>query len=121
MQQGNGANFGPPAEAYAACKMKKAGDSASLVNPQGETVKGKCELEGNQLVLRPSNLKGQSGGKKHGPPPEAYHACIGKSAGSAAQFINRRGETVKGTCAEDNGKMVLRPDSNKGNKAAKQN
>jgi hypothetical protein len=73
------------------------------------------------MVLRPTHPKGQSGVKKHGPPPEAYKACEGKSAGSASQFVNPRGETVKGTCAEDNGKMVLRPDSNKGNKSAKLN
>ena len=116
-----GSNFGPPPAAYAACKVKKAGDSASFVNPKGETITGTCEQEGNQLVLRPDRSKGQPNGKRQGPPPEAYRACEGKSAGSAAQFINRRGETIKGTCAEDNGKMVLRPDSNKGNKSTKIN
>jgi hypothetical protein len=115
-QQG-GPNFGPPPEAYAACKAKKAGDSASLFNPKGETITGTCRQEGNQLVLRPDRSKGQSGGKRQGPPPEAYQACLGKSAGSTSQFVNPRGETVKGRCGEDNGKMVLRPDSNKGNKS----
>jgi hypothetical protein len=117
----SGSNLGPPPAAYAACKIKKAGDSASFVNPKGETITGTCEQEGNQLVLRPDHSKGQPGGKRQGPPPEAYRACEGKSAGSAAQFINRRGETIKGTCTEDNGKMVLRPDSNKGNKSTKIN
>jgi hypothetical protein len=119
--QQDGSNFGPPPEAYAACKAKKAGDSATFVNPKGETITGTCEQEGNQLVLRPDRSTGQSGGKRQGPPPEAYQACEGKSAGSASQFVNPRGETVKGTCAEDNGKMVLRPDSNKGNKSTKIN
>ena len=120
-QQG-GSNFGPPPEAYAACKDKKAGDSATLVNPKGETVTGTCWQEGKQLVLRPTHPKKQSGAKKHGPPPEAYQACEGKGAGSAAQFVNpRRAQPVKGTCVEDNGKVVLRPDSNKGNKSAKLN
>jgi hypothetical protein len=114
-------NFGPPPEAYAACKAKKAGESASVVNPKGETITGTCEQEGDQLVLRPDRSKGYSGGKRQGPPPEAYKACESKSAGSAAQFVNPRGETVKGICAEDNGKMVLRPDSNKGNKSTKLN
>ena len=121
LQQGSIANFGPPPEAYAACKSKKAGDSASLVNPKGETITATCRQEGNQLVLRPTHPKGQSGAKKHDPPPEAYQACKGKSAGSVAQFVNPRGETVKGMCAEDNGIMVIRPDSNKGNKSTKLN
>ena len=116
-----GPRLGPPPEAYAACKTKKVGDTASFVNPRGETVTGKCELEGKQLVLRPDHPKGKSGGKQHGPPPEAYQACLGKSARSVAQFVNPRGETVKGTCAEENGKMVLRPYSNKGNKSTKTN
>jgi len=105
-----GQKFGPPPEAYAACKDKKAGVSASFINPRGETVTGTCEQEGNQLVLRPTNNQGLSGGGHHGPPPEAYTACEGKSSGSTSQFVNPRGETVTGICQEENGKMVLRPD-----------
>jgi hypothetical protein len=108
-----GSKYGPPPEAYAACKAGKAGDTASFVNPKGETITGTCEQEGNQLVLRPDRNKGQSGGKRKGPPPEAYKACEGKSAGSTAQFVNPRGETVVGVCQDENGKMVLRPNSKK--------
>ena len=46
--------------------------------------------------------------------PEAYRACEGKSAGGEAQFVNERGEALKGTCEEEDGKLVLRPYSNKG-------
>jgi heavy metal sensor kinase len=46
---------------------------------------------------------------RRGPPPEAYKACQGKRVGSTAQFVDRRGETVRGTCEEDEGKLVLRP------------
>ena len=120
-QEGNGAfspqggpRMGPPAEAYAACKGKSVGNAATFINPRGETVTGTCVQEGSQLVLRPDNRKGQSGGMRHGPPPEAYKACEGKSAGATAQFINPRGKAVTGTCEEENGKMVLRPNFNKG-------
>jgi hypothetical protein len=111
-QQG-GSKFGPPPEAYAACKSKNAGDSASFTNPRGETITGTCQQDGNQLVLRPNRGQGQSGDKHNGPPLEAYKACEGKSAGSTAQFVNPRGETVIGVCQEENGKMVLRPNSKK--------
>jgi len=45
---------------------------------------------------------------RRGPPPEAYSACEGKSAGIVTEFINPRGETVKGICEEENGQLVLR-------------
>ncbi len=48
-----------------------------------------------------------------GPPAEAYKACEGRSEGSIAEFIDTRGETLKGTCEKENGKLVLRPDANK--------
>ena len=51
-----------------------------------------------------------------GPPPEAYKACEGKNEGSTAQFIDRRGETLKGLCEKEDGKMVLRPDANRGDR-----
>jgi two-component system, OmpR family, heavy metal sensor histidine kinase CusS len=42
------------------------------------------------------------------PPPQAYAACNGKNAGNPSEFINGRGETVRGICEEENGRMVLR-------------
>jgi two-component system, OmpR family, heavy metal sensor histidine kinase CusS len=53
---------------------------------------------------------------RRGPPPEAFKACEGMSAGSSAQFINPRGETVKGTCEEEDGRLVLRPDVPRGDR-----
>jgi two-component system, OmpR family, heavy metal sensor histidine kinase CusS len=64
----------------------------------------------------PPNGDNITRGDHRGPPPEAYQACEGKSAGNSAQFINPRGEILKGICEEENGKLVLRPDSNKRNK-----
>jgi two-component system, OmpR family, heavy metal sensor histidine kinase CusS len=51
---------------------------------------------------------------RRGPPPEAYKVCEGKSVGSAAQFVTPHGETIKGTCEEENGKLVLRRTFSKG-------
>jgi hypothetical protein len=51
------------------------------------------------------------GGRHQGPPPEAYTACEGKSAGDAAEFVSPRGDTVTGTCFQHDDRMVLRPDN----------
>ena len=48
---------------------------------------------------------------KHSPPPEAFTACAGKSAGQTASFTAPHGDNVNGICQTDsNGKLVLRPD-----------
>ena len=52
-------------------------------------------------------------GQQFAPTPEAYKACEGKSAGSAAQFVGSRGETVSGVCKEIDGKLILLPDRTK--------
>ena len=105
---------GPPPEAYGACEGKSVGDEAEFVNPRGETVTGTCEEEGEQLVLRPDNPKGRFDGRRHGPPPETYEACEGKSVGDEAEFVNRRGETVTGTCEQRGERLILLPDNFKG-------
>ena len=51
------------------------------------------------------------GGRRHGPPPEAYTACEGKSAGDKAEFESPRGDTVTGTCEQEGDRLVLRPDN----------
>lgn len=54
----------------------------------------------------------QEGGRRHqGPPPEAYTACQGKSAGDTAEFVSPHGDTVTGTCVEECDCLVLRPDN----------
>ncbi len=57
----------------------------------------------------------ETGDRRHGPPPEAYTACEGKSPGDVAQFISPRGETVTGTCELEGDRLVLRPDRHRGN------
>lgn len=47
----------------------------------------------------------------NGPPPEAYQACAGKSAGSRSEFASPHGDKLQGVCENDgHGKIVLRPD-----------
>jgi hypothetical protein len=113
-QESSGRRKSPPPEAYTACEGKSAGDAAQFVSPRGETVTGTCQQEGDRLVLRPDRANARSGGRRQGPPPEAYSACDGKSAGDAAQFVSPRGETVTGTCEQEGDRLVLRPDCAKG-------
>ena len=61
----------------------------------------------------PLNRSDDARNVRRGPPPEAYKACEGKSVGAVAQFVDRRGETLKGVCGEEDGKLVLRPDARK--------
>jgi hypothetical protein len=105
----HGQQFSPPPEAYKACEGKKVGDASQFVNQRGETVSGICKERDGKLILRPDRLEGKSGGKSFNPPPEAYKACEGKKVGDASQFVNQRGETVRGTCEERDGKLILRP------------
>jgi hypothetical protein len=111
-----GPGFGPPPEAYMACEGKSAGTAAQFAGPDGETITGTCRMDGEKLVLRPDRPRENSRDDRRGPPPEAYMACEGKSAGSTAQFVDTRGETLKGTCEEENGRMVLRPESRRGDR-----
>ena len=53
-----------------------------------------------------------------GPPPEAYSACKDKEAGSAAQLVTPWGETLKGTCRQMDGKLVMIPELPEGMKMA---
>jgi hypothetical protein len=101
---------GPPPEAFEACEGKSAGSQAQFTGPDGETVTGTCFIADGRLVLRPDRPRENSRDGRRGPPPKAYKACEGKKAGSVAQFVSPRGETVKGTCEEADGNMVLRPD-----------
>jgi hypothetical protein len=105
-----GPHFGPPPEAFRACEGKTVGSKAQFTGPDGETVSGSCKVADGRLVLRPDHPRANSRDERRGPPPEAYKACEGKNAGSMAQFINPRGETVKGRCGEEDGTLVLRPD-----------
>lgn len=112
MSDHHGERRGPPPEAYTACEGKSSGVSAEMVTPQGDTLTGTCETERDDtLVLRPERAKDNNHGKRHGPPPEAYAACEGKTVGDSSQLTTPRGETLSGNCEEDpRGKLFLRPD-----------
>lgn len=102
---------GPPPEAYTACQDKQVDESAEFVNQRGETISGTCQQEGDRLVLRPDSPppKNQNGDRHQGPPPEAYTACQGKNVGDIAELVNPDGETISGTCEQENDRLVLRP------------
>ena len=53
----------------------------------------------------------QHRGRHQGPPPEAYEACEGKSAGDTAEFVSPHGDTVTGVCELQGDRLVLRPDT----------
>ncbi len=60
-----------------------------------------------------AETRGPDAGRQ-GPPPEAYSACEGKKAGESSSFTDHRGETLTGSCEQENGRLVLRPERNKG-------
>jgi len=66
------------------------------------------------LIICAANAcaQGSPQGKRghQGPPPEAYEACEGKSAGDTAQFVSPHGDTVCGTCVQEGDRLILRPD-----------
>ena len=105
-----GQQLSPPPEAYKACEGKSAGSASQFVDPRGGTVSGICKEVDGKLILQPDLPRGKSGGRSTSPPPEAYKACEGKSAGSASQFVGPRGRTVSGICKEVDGKLILQPD-----------
>ena len=55
--------------------------------------------------------RGGGGRRAQGPPPEAYTACEGKSAGDTAEFVSPHGDTVTGTCEQRGDLLFLRPDN----------
>jgi hypothetical protein len=53
----------------------------------------------------------EPGRRPQSPPPEAYTACEGKSAGDKAEFVSPHGDKVTGTCEKKGDRLVLRPDN----------
>lgn len=49
-------------------------------------------------------------GRHMGPPPGAIEACKDKTEGTAVEFTNRRGETVKATCTHVHDALVAVPE-----------
>ncbi|MGZ5779880.1 MAG: hypothetical protein ACXWIN_02860 [Burkholderiaceae bacterium] len=83
-----------PVEAFKACKNQTAGSASQLITPDGQAIKGTC-----QLVLLPDHPPG--------PPPEAFNACKGRVTDSPAQFTAPNNLVIKGKC-----RLILVPDLN---------
>lgn len=62
------------------------------------------------LVAFAQSHENGSGDRPQGPPPEAIAACKDKKAGDTVTFDGRRGESVKATCQEVEGKLVAVPE-----------
>lgn len=100
----------PPAEAYKACEGKSAGDAAQFVGKSGKTIKGTCTDLDGKLVALPDRAKAKAAKMKYAIPEAAYKACEGKNAGDVAEYVGKRGKTIKGTCKDMEGKLVVLPD-----------
>ena len=120
----------PPEAAYRACEGKTAGQEVQMTTPQGRTITGTCEEEGDRLFLRSDrsrsghmNGNGFSGSKgqqkpqqfgnkgnngKSTPPEAAYRACEGKTAGEEVQMTGPQGKTITGECVQDGERLYLR-------------
>ncbi|MDB5976283.1 MAG: hypothetical protein JWR07_3043 [Nevskia sp.] len=58
----------------------------------------------------PDGGSGAQSGSTHrpsGPPPEAYAACDGKSAGASVSFTLRNGKVVQGVCEQVGDRLVV--------------
>ena len=103
------AHRGPPPEALKACEGSAEGAACSVVL-HGEARAGRCQKPphgGTQLGCLPDGMKGP---RHHGPPPEAFASCEGKSEGAtcAAQLP---GGGSEGTCRKfpGDGRMACAP------------
>lgn len=45
-----------------------------------------------------------------GPPPQAYEACKDKNEGDSVEIVTPRGETIKATCKQIDGKLAAMPE-----------
>jgi hypothetical protein len=106
---------GPPAESFAACEDKAAGDACSFESPRGE-LEGICATgRSDTLHCRPNDRKdcGKGHGRK-GPPPESFSACEAKAEGDACTVETPRGE-LEGVCTTGRiEKLHCRPNDMKG-------
>lgn len=99
-----------------------------MTTPQGRTITGTCEEDGDRLFLR-SDRSGHMNGNgfsdsnrqkkrqqfgnkrnngKSTPPEAAYRACEGKTAGEEVQMTGPQGKTITGECVQDGDRVYLR-------------
>lgn len=60
-----------------------------------------------------ANSKGERGGNRQGPPPEAIAACENMNEGDSVTFKGRRGESLKATCKSMNGQLAAVPEGHR--------
>jgi len=84
---------GPPPEALQACASLQVGATCSFSRDGRETT-GTCRTgpNGEAAACVPDHP-----GHGFGPPPEAFQACSGLSAGAACS-VAHDGTTMEGTC-----------------------
>lgn len=85
--------------------MKPTKKSAIFVTVLGAIVMIAVTSFGNEAAAQGNRRR------PGGPPPEAYTACEGLSAGDTAEFEGPNGDTITGTCEEEGDRLVLRPDN----------
>lgn len=97
-----------PAAAFKACEGKSAGDKAKMEGPEGKPFEGVCRKVEKGLALVPERGEhGKGGHERMGPPPEAFKACEGKSAGDKVSFsAGPEGREIQGTCRDLKGKLA---------------
>jgi hypothetical protein len=65
------------------------------------------------VILVPASVWASTGPQEQGgrrePPQEALDACTGKSEGTAVEMTTPRGDTIKATCREIDGRLVAVP------------
>ena len=82
----------PPAEAFAACKDKQAGDTCQVVMHE-TTIVGQCAaIPDGRLACRPDQPP-----PHREPPPEAFTACKDKQADSVCS-VKLPDQTITGRC-----------------------
>ncbi len=110
-----GPRGGPPQEAIDACTGVSLEQACRFESPHGE-LSGTCrEVRDGSVACVPDNAsehrqgrgrgraygaggsQSRNGGRRHGPPPEAYTACEGLSDGGACSVETPDG-TLSGTC-----------------------
>lgn len=96
---------GPPPEAFDACQAKAVG-AACTVTFGPKSVAGTCTaappgIDDTRAACRPNDMPpppdGGRGHLFHGPPPEAFTACEGKTAGATCT-VAFDAHTLDGTC-----------------------
>jgi hypothetical protein len=59
----------------------------------------------------------EQGGRRGGPPPQAFEACAGQTEGDSCSMTGRQGEDLQGSCIvppQGEGELVCAPEGGPG-------